>query len=163
VGFSAFGALAGLVLAGPRVYHAMARDGALFRWLGAVHPRWHTPHRAIALQAVWACVLVLTGTYRALFTRVIYTEWIFFALMALGLVLARRRPGYRPAYRAPLYPLLPALFIAGSLLVVVIQVLARPAESAVGLGLVLVGLPVYYWWARPTRNPEASRAVDRRP
>jgi APA family basic amino acid/polyamine antiporter len=75
--FSAFGGLAGIVLVGPRVYYSMARDGLLFGWAGEVHPRFRTPHRAIVLQAVWASVLVLTGTYRALFTRVVYTEWIF--------------------------------------------------------------------------------------
>jgi APA family basic amino acid/polyamine antiporter len=93
--FSTFGALSGIVLAGPRVYFALSRDGLLFRWVGAVHPRFHTPHRAILLQAVWSCVLVATGTYRALFTRVIYTEWIFFGLMAVGLVLLRRRSDLR--------------------------------------------------------------------
>src|SRR6185436_2334655 len=76
---SALGALGGVILAGPRVYFAMARDGVLFRWLGAVHPRFQTPHRSIVLQAVWSSALVITGTYRQLFTRVVYTEWIFFA------------------------------------------------------------------------------------
>src|SRR5690606_2851011 len=61
--FSTFGALGGLILAGPRVYHAIAQDGVAFRWLGEVHPRFRTPHRAIVLQAVWSCVLVATGTY----------------------------------------------------------------------------------------------------
>ncbi|NIP79115.1 MAG: APC family permease, partial [Gemmatimonadetes bacterium] len=97
--FSTFGALSGIILAGPRVYYAMARDGLLFRWLGEVHPRYRTPHRAIVLQAVWASVLVSTGTYRALFTRVIYTEWIFFGLMAVGLILLRRGPGPTPPYQ----------------------------------------------------------------
>ncbi|HUF29881.1 MAG TPA: amino acid permease, partial [Gemmatimonadaceae bacterium] len=156
VGFSAFGAVAGLVLAGPRVYHAMAEDGLLFRWVAEVHPRHRTPHRAIVLQAAWSCVLVATGTYRGLFTRVIYTEWIFFALMAAGLMLARRRPGYAPAYRVWGYPLVPLLFIAGSLGVVANQVSLQPVDSALGLGFVLLGLPVYYYW-------EARRARHRRP
>jgi APA family basic amino acid/polyamine antiporter len=89
--FSTFGALAGIVLSGPRVYFSMAEDHRWFAWLGAVHARFRTPHRAILLQAAWSSVLVLTGTYRALFTRVVYTEWIFFALLAAGLMAARRR------------------------------------------------------------------------
>ena len=97
--FSTFGALSGIILLGPRVYYSMAGDGRWFGWLGAVHPRFNTPHRAIAIQAAWSSVLVATGTYRALFTRVVYTEWIFFAALAVGLALARRRPGYAPAYR----------------------------------------------------------------
>ena len=84
VAVSTFGALNGVILSGPRAYLAMARDGLLVAWAAAIHPRFRTPHRAILLQGVWAIVLVSTGTYRALFTRVVYTEWIFFALMASG-------------------------------------------------------------------------------
>jgi APA family basic amino acid/polyamine antiporter len=153
VAFSCFGAIAGLVLAGPRVYHSMAADGLIFRWLGVPHARYQTPHRAIALQAVWSCVLVATGSYRALFTRVVYTEWLFFALMAVGLMLVRRRPDYQPTWRMPGYPLVPALFIAGALTVVINQVIDQPGESAMGLGMVLLGIPVYYLWARPNRRP----------
>lgn len=97
--FSVFGAMMGSILAAPRVYFAMARDGLLFQWVNQLHPRFGTPHRAIVLQAIWASVLVLTGTYRQLFSRVIFTEWIFFAPMAGGIFLLRRRPGYQPAYR----------------------------------------------------------------
>ncbi len=109
--FSAFGALNGIVLAGPRVYYQMAQDGLWFRWTGHLHPTFQTPGRAIILQALWASVLVLTGTYRALFMRVIYTEWIFFALLAVGVILLRRRPGYQPAWRMPLVPLAPLIFV----------------------------------------------------
>jgi APA family basic amino acid/polyamine antiporter len=140
---STFGALAGIVLAGPRVYFSLARDGLVFRWLGAVHPTFRTPHRAIALQAVWASVLVATGTYGGLVTRVIYTEWLFFAAMALGLLLLRRRAGHRPAYRAPGGPVVPLLFAASALFVAGNQIAAQPRESTIGLVLVASGLPVY--------------------
>jgi APA family basic amino acid/polyamine antiporter len=146
--FSAFGALSGIILAGPRVYFSMARDGLLFRWIGAIHPRFQTPHRAIVLQAIWSSVLVATGTYRALFTRVIYTEWIFFGLMAVGLFLLRRRPGYRPSYRTWGYPLVPALFVASTALIVLNQLVSAPLESSFGLVLVVLGLPVYYLGVR---------------
>lgn len=140
---STFGALCGIVLVGPRVYYALARDGLLFRWVGAVHPRFQTPHRAIVLQAVWSAVLVGTGTYRALFTRVVYTEWIFFAAMAVGLLLLRRRPGYAPAYRVGGGPTVPLLFAAAAAFVAISQIVAEPANSVVGLLIVLAGLPVY--------------------
>jgi basic amino acid/polyamine antiporter, APA family len=146
--FSTFGALAGIVLAGPRVYYAMARDGLLFPWVGGVHPRYRTPHRAVVLQAVWACVLVGTGTYRALFTRVVYTEWIFFGLMAVGLILLRRRAGVRRDYSVWGYPWVPLAFAGSAFAIVANQVAAEPAESLIGLGLVLAGLPVYHFWAR---------------
>ncbi|MGH7541097.1 MAG: APC family permease [Gemmatimonadota bacterium] len=160
--FSTFGALAGIVLAGPRVYYAMARDGLLFRWLGAVHPSRRTPHRAIALQAVWASALVWTETYRALFTRVIYTEWIFFGLMAVGLLLVQRRAGGRPRYAAWTYPWVPAIFALSAFAIVVNQVAAEPGESASGLGLVLLGVPVY-WIARSRARWIARAPARRRP
>ena len=147
--FSTVGALGGLILAGPRVYFAMAADRVLPAWFAAVHPRYQTPHRAILLQAAWAAALVWTGTYGDLFRRVIYTEWIFFALMALGLILARRRSDYVPQYRVWGYPVLPALFALASLAVVINQVLSDPLDSTIGLLIVLAGWPVYQFFLKP--------------
>jgi APA family basic amino acid/polyamine antiporter len=145
---STFGALSGIVLAGPRAYLAMANDGLIFRRLGDVHPRYHTPHRAIVLQAVWACVLVGTGTYGVLVARVVYTEWIFFALMAIGLLLLRRRGAFAPAFRAPLGTALPIAFAAAAVLVAANQIAAAPLDSLTGLVFILIGWPVYRIWAR---------------
>ena len=145
---STLGAMNGVILAGPRVYLAMAGDGLVFRWFGDVHPRYRTPHHAIAAQAVWSSVLVLTGTYRALFTRVVYTEWIFFGLLALAVLVQRRNAAYHPAFRI-WSPLLPALFIISSAFIVLDQVIHEPLDSMLGLGLVIAGLPVYYFWSRP--------------
>jgi basic amino acid/polyamine antiporter, APA family len=150
---SASGVLNGVILAGPRVYLAMAARYRALAWMGAVHPRFHTPHIAILIQAVWSSILVATGTYRQLFSRVVYTEWIFFALMALGLMRARRRPGYKPPYRTPLYPLIPLLFIAAALGVVFYQVAANPWPASAGLLFVLLGLPVYRFWIRKSAAP----------
>jgi APA family basic amino acid/polyamine antiporter len=152
VAISAFGALNGIILAGPRVYLAMARDGLAPRWAGDIHPTHQTPHRAILAQALWAAVLVSTGSYRALFTRVVYTEWIFFALMAAGLIALRRRSSYVPRFRLPLHPVIPVVFIAASVYIVLDQVVAKPGESLGGLLLVLVGWPVYYFTLRKSRT-----------
>jgi APA family basic amino acid/polyamine antiporter len=149
---STFGAANGIILVGPRVYYSMARDGLLFDWLGAVHPVLRTPHLALVTQAVIASALAATNTYGTLFARVVYTEWIFFAAMAWGLVRLRRRRDYQPAYRVPAYPFVPAVFIVASLIIVVTQVAAAPAGSAIGLGLVLMGLPVYFLWSRHARR-----------
>jgi APA family basic amino acid/polyamine antiporter len=97
---------------------------------------------------VWSSVLVLTGTYRALFTRVVYTEWIFFGLMAASLFFLRRRRDYTPAYRAWGFPLLPALFVLSSATIVLHQIVVQPVESMSGLALVAAGLPVYWIWNR---------------
>jgi basic amino acid/polyamine antiporter, APA family len=153
--FSAFGAVSGIILAGPRVYYAMAQDGLLFRWAGEVHPRYKTPHRAILLQAVWSSVLVATGSYRALFTRAIYTEWIFFGLMALGIFIIRRRSDVKRAYSVWGYPVVPIVFALSAFAIVVNQVVTEPVDSAVGLGLVLLGWPVYHFWSR--KEADAGR------
>jgi len=133
---SATGVLNGVILAGPRTYYAMATEGLAFAWLGKLHPRFETPHRALMLQTVWSCALVATGTYRALFTRVIYTEWIFFALMSVGLMRLRKRAMF-----------VPVVFAASALLVAAIQIRADAAQAVTGLLLVIAGLPVY-WWKR---------------
>jgi len=146
--FSTFGALSGIILSGPRVYFSMARDGLLFRWVGDIHPKYRTPHRAIVIQAVWSSILVATGTFRVLFTRVIYTEWIFFALMTIGLVLLRRRKDLQRGYEMWGYPVMPAIFVVSSLAIVANQIVTNPGESVFGLSLVLAGLPVYYLWVR---------------
>lgn len=145
---SATGVLNGVILAGPRTYFAMAEQGLAFRWLAKLHPRFHTPNRALVAQTVWSCALVATGTYRDLFTRVIYTEWLFFALMTVGLFRLRRSAGYAPAYRMWGYPWVPGAFTLASIAVASVQIAADPGKAAAGLGIVMLGLPVYYLWVR---------------
>ncbi len=162
---SSLGGLTGIVLTGPRVYYSMAQDGLAFRWLGTVHPRYRTPAHAVVAQGVWAAVLAATGAYRQLFTRVIYTEWLFFALMAAGLFVLRRRAGYRPAYRTWGYPIVPIVFIVVSVAIVVNQFVSDPSEAALGLGMVAIGAPIYYFWRtaqlklRPT-GEDANRRLS---
>jgi len=142
---STFGSLTGIILTGPRMYFSMARDGLAPQLLGKIHTRYQTPAAAIAAQALWASVLAATGAYRTLFTRVVYTEWLFFALLAAGLFVLRCRDDYRPAYRTWGYPAVPAVFIAASLAVVLHQFMADPFEAVFGLGIVAAGVPVYYF------------------
>ena len=153
---SAAGSLNGIILVGPRVYYAMARDGLAFRWLAAVHPRRQTPHLAIAAQAAWSCLLVATNTYRQLFTRVVYTEWIFFALLAAGLLALLRRAEYRPTFLIGGYPLAPLLFIVASAGIVINQIVANMRESALGLGLIILGWPVYFFVSQQPKKATAD-------
>jgi APA family basic amino acid/polyamine antiporter len=145
---SAFGALNGVILAGPRVYYSMAQDGLLFKAAAEVHPSFRTPGRAIALQGIWAAVLVWTGTYRELVSRVIYTEWIFFGLLALGVVLLRRRSGYAPRWRMPGVPAIPLAFAVFSFAIALNEIRTNAVNASIGLLLVLAGLPVYWIWLR---------------
>jgi len=154
---SASGVLNGVILAGPRAYYEMAAEGLAPRWVAAIHRRFRTPYRAIVAQGVWSAVLVATGTYRVLFTRVVYTEWLFFALMTWGLFRMRRGvpvgvqsgPAYKPAWPIWGYPLVPLAFGVAALVVAGIQIAADPLQAAAGLAIVVLGLPVYYLWMRP--------------
>ena len=155
---STFGAVNGIILAGPRVYFSMANDGLFIRWAATLHPRSGTPARAIILQGLWACALVMTDTYRGLFTRVVYTEWIFFGLLAVAVIVLRRRPGYAPPFRMPWAPVLAFAFAASCVAIVVNQVFSDPVNSVIGLAAVVVGLPVYYLWLAP-RAPQTPGAI----
>lgn len=152
--FSVFGAMTGSIMAAPRVYFAMAKDGFVFQWFNQLHPRFRSPHRLIVCQGIWASVLVWTGTYRQLFSRVIFTEWIFFAMMAGGLFLLRKRADYQPVYRVWGYPWTPAIFVVASAAIVINRIVAEPLDSAAGLGLVALGIPVYYLVSRTPAAPQ---------
>ncbi len=142
---SSVGALTGIVLTGPRVYYSMAQDGLAPRWMAHVHATFRTPSHAIVAQAIWASILAATGAYRQIFTRVVYTEWLFFALMAAGLFVLRRRPDYRPVYRTWGYPVVPIVFVVASLAIVINQFVSAPGDASLGLGFVALGVPVYHW------------------
>ena len=160
--FSTFGGLTGIILTGPRVYYAMAQDKLLFSWLGELHPRYGTPHRAIILQAVWSSILVATGTFRALFTRVVYTEWLFFGLLAIGMVLLRRRSDLTRQYSMPGSPFLPIIFALSSFAIVINTVRSQPRDALIGLALVIVGWPIYALWTGRRKDLRPS-ALDLRP
>ena len=150
---SIFGALNGAIFVGPRVYYAMARDGVFFRKVGQVHPRFKTPAIAILLQAAWACTLTLTGTYQQLFTYVVFITLMFWtAGTASVFVLRRTQPDLPRPYRTWGYPVVPALFVAGTLTILVNTLFARPVESLAGLGITILGIPVYYRWRRCSRT-----------
>jgi len=155
--FSAFGAINGIILCGPRVYYAMAQDGLLFKWMADIHPRFKTPHRAIILQGIWASILVLLFSYAELFMGVVTTEWIFFGLMGLGLFILRQRSGLKRDYKMWGYPVTPVLFILSSFAIVIAQLVDKPQKTLIGLSIVAVGLPVYFIWMR--LNPPQAQDI----
>jgi APA family basic amino acid/polyamine antiporter len=146
------GCVNGMILAGARVYYAMARDGLFFRWCGLVHPRFRTPHLSLLFQAAWAVLLVLLGTYEQLFTYVIFAGWIFYALTVFGVILLRRtRPDLRRPYRVTGYPFVPAAFLIAAAGFILNTLLARPLEAGVGSGIVALGIPAYLVWKQRSR------------
>jgi basic amino acid/polyamine antiporter, APA family len=147
--FSVSGAMNGFMLAPPRIYYAMARDGVFFRRLGEAHPRFLTPHRAILLQGLWAILLVVTGTYESLPAFAMFMTWTFYGLSVAGvIVLRRRRPDALRPYRMWGYPWTALLFVgvAGGFALNTIVQSPKPAGAA--LLLALAGLPVYFFWRK---------------
>ncbi len=146
---STFGCLNGMILAGARVYYAMALDGLFFRQVGVLDPNHHTPVRSLTVQCVWACLLTLTGRYGDLLDYVIFAVLLFYMLTIAGLVVLRRtRPDMERPYKAVGYPALPALYIAAAGLIEVLLLLYKPAYTWPGLIIVLLGIPVYFAWRK---------------
>jgi APA family basic amino acid/polyamine antiporter len=148
IAISTFGFLNLSVLAPSRVYYAMAADGAFFPALSRLHSRFQTPVAAILLQSAWAIVLTLTGKYGDLLDTVVFADWIFFGLTVAGLFVLRRRLGQPPGYRTPGYPWLPASFVLVAVIVVFSTIRQSPGRSAVGAGLLLAGIPIYYMFKK---------------
>lgn len=147
---SIFGACNGTVLAGPRVFFAMARDGLFFQSLTFIHPRFQTPVVAIVAQGLWSAGLAVAGNFQQLFSYVVFGGWIFYGLAVLAvIVLRRRRPDLPRTYRAPLYPWMPLLFAIMAAFLVMNSLWASPGPSFFGLGFLLLGVPVY-WIRRQT-------------
>ena len=150
---SIFAALNGSILSGARVPYAAARDGYFFHAIGRVHPQHHTPSVSIIVLNLWACLLVLSGKYDDLFNLVIFASWILYGMTAAAvLVLRKKRPDLVRPYRTLGYPVVPVLFVVGAGILLFSTALERPRESAMGLGLMALGLPFYYHWKK-TRAP----------
>ena len=146
---SIFAALNGSILSGARVPYAAARDGYFFHAIGYVHPRHHTPGVSIIVLNLWACLLVLSGKYDDLFNLVIFASWILYGMTAAAvLVLRKKRPELVRPYRTLGYPVVPILFLIGAGILLFSTALERPRESVMGLGLMALGLPFYYYWKR---------------
>ena len=141
--------LSAMVLAGPRVYFAMARDGLFLKGAGEVHPRFRTPTRAMLAQGVWSGVLVLSGTLSQL---VAYTGFaiVLFSGLAVGavFVLRRRHPELPRPFKAWGYPWAPAVYVAASAVIVVHEIVRNPRPSLAGLVVIAVGVPVFAWLRR---------------
>jgi APA family basic amino acid/polyamine antiporter len=146
---STFGCCNGLILAGARVYYAMAKDGLFFKATGTVHPRHHSPRNALIVQGIWTSVLCLSGTYNDLLNYVIFAVLVFYILTIAGLfVLRRTQPNAERPYRAVGYPVLPAIYIVMALFIDVVLLRYQPQYTWPGLFIVLLGVPVYLIWSR---------------
>ena len=159
---SAFGALHVVILTGARIPYAMARDGVFFQFTGRVHPRFSTPTGALLFLGTVATLLALTGTFEELYSLFVFAVWIFFALTGIALLRLRRtEPNLARPYRAWGYPLTPAIFVVAAIALTLNLGMVRPVRSTLGLLVILLGIPFYYWWRG--KNPSADEDGPPRP
>jgi APA family basic amino acid/polyamine antiporter len=136
-----------LTFTSPRVFFAMAADRVFFARLAEVHPRFGTPAFAILAASAWAMLLAVTGTFQQLLTYVVFAGWIFYALGAASIFVFRRREPDAPRpFRVPGYPWTPLAFVLASAAIVGNTLLTQPVSAAIGLGVVLLGVPAYAAW-----------------
>jgi len=146
---SILGCLSATIIYSPRIYYAMANDGLFFKKFAKVHPKYHTPSIAILWQGIFASLLCLTGSYEQLFTYVVFAVLLFFVgVVAAVFVLRRTRPDSERPYRVWGYPVVPGLFGLIIIWIMINTLIEKPMESVLGLVLIIVGLPVYFYWHR---------------
>jgi len=149
---STFGCNHGLIMAAPRVYYAMAKDGLFFRKVGELNKN-GVPGFAIVVQGVWAVLLCLSGTYNNLLDYVIFAVLIFFTLTILAIFVLRvKRPDIPRPYKTFGYPVVPAIYILTTVSIMVILLIYKPDYTFPGLGIVLLGIPVFYLWKKHNKN-----------
>ncbi len=150
IAVSTLGTIGVYTLSSPRIYYAMAESGIFFKGLAKVHPKYKTPVNAIMLQGVWSIVLLLFwGTFSELVTYSTFADFIFYSLGAFSIFLFRRREKQQlPGYRTPGYPVIPLIFFGIGTWFVVNTLISLPFQSGVGLGIILLGLPVYLWFKK---------------
>lgn len=144
---SLVGANNGFILTSARINYAMAEDKLFFKQAARIHPRFQSPANALIIQCIWACLLTFTGTFNQLITYIIFASWIFYA-MSCGavMILRRKKPDLERPYKTPGYPWVPVVFILFAVFLTINTILEAPRDAAIGAGLVLSGLPLYFYW-----------------
>ena len=146
---SLLGANNGFILTSARINYAMARDKLFFRQAAKVHPKFKSPANALVIQALWASVLTFSGTYNQLITYIIFASWIFYAMScAAVIILRKKRPEMKRPYKTPGYPYIPIIFILFAVFLTFNTILEAPRDAAVGAGIILAGLPLYFYWKK---------------
>ncbi|MCC6746949.1 MAG: amino acid permease [Deltaproteobacteria bacterium] len=155
---STFSSMNAMILTGPRIYFAMARDGLFLPALGKVDAKHGTPAAAVMAQGIWAAALVIFGTYDQLFTMAMCAAMAFYAATGAAVFVLRRKVPEAPRpYRTWGYPVTPLVYIAGTAFVMLNGFVERPWASLAGFGLVATGVPVYLYWRRRRRADAAGR------
>jgi basic amino acid/polyamine antiporter, APA family len=144
--------ISAMTIAGPRVYYAMARDSVFLPPAAEIHPKYQTPAKSIVAQSVWSALLVLSGSADALGRYTGFAVVLFAGIAVLALfVLRSREPNTPRPFKAWGYPIVPGIFAAASLLIVVNAIVRDPRTSGAGLLVMAAGIPLYLWFSRARR------------
>ncbi|CUV09606.1 Amino acid permease [hydrothermal vent metagenome] len=146
---SLIGANNGFVLTSARINYAMAKDKLFFHQASQIHPRFKSPANALIIQCVWACLLTFTGTFNQLITYIIFASWIFYGMSAGAVIILRnKKPDMERPYKTPVYPWIPIIFILFAIFLTINTIMEAPRDAAIGAGIILAGLPMYYYWKK---------------
>jgi APA family basic amino acid/polyamine antiporter len=146
---SLIGANNGSILTSARINFAMARDKLFFNQAAQIHSRFKSPANALIIQCVWACILTFTGTFNQLITYIIFASWIFYGMSAGAVIILRKKkPDMDRPYRTPAYPWIPIIFIFFAIFLTINTIMEAPRDAAIGSGIILAGLPLYYYWKK---------------
>ena len=144
---SLIGANNGFILTSARINYAMARDNRFFKQAAFIHPKFQSPANALIIQCIWACILTFSGTFNQLITYIIFASWIFYGMSAGAVIILRKKkPEMDRPYKTPFYPWIPIIFILFAIFLTVNTILEAPRDAAIGTGIILAGLPLYYYW-----------------
>ncbi|MBH21812.1 MAG: hypothetical protein CMG73_00190 [Candidatus Marinimicrobia bacterium] len=146
---SLIGANNGFVLTSARINYAMAKDKLFFYQASQIHPRFKSPSNALIIQCVWASLLTFTGTFNQLITYIIFASWIFYGMSAGAVIILRnKKPDMERPYKTPVYPWIPIIFILFAIFLTINTIIEAPRDAAIGAGIILAGLPMYYYWKK---------------
>jgi len=146
---SLIGANNGFVLTSARINYAMAKDKLFFYQASQIHPRFKSPANALIIQCVWASLLTFTGTFNQLITYIIFASWIFYGMSAGAVIILRnKKPDMERPYKTPVYPWIPIIFILFAIFLTINTIIEAPRDAAIGAGIILAGLPMYYYWKK---------------
>ena len=158
---SILGCLSATIIFGPRIFYAMAKDRLFFSSFARVHPRYHTPNVAVVWQGIWSAFLCLTGSYEQLFTYVIFVSLLFYIACASAVfILRKREPGTPRPYRVWGYPVVPIIFGLAMFLIALNSLFEKPVESLLGIGLIIIGFPVYLYWNKRKKRDERLKSLS---
>ena len=146
---STLGSNNGIVFTAARIPYAMAKEKLFFQSMGQVHKKYRVPMVALIVQGVWACILTASGRSDQLYTYVVFVSWLFYAMSCGAVIVLRHKaPNMPRPYKTWGYPVVPVIFILFAIWLMLNTIVEAPRDAAIGVGIMLSGLPIYFYWKK---------------